>query len=262
MAHIDTDEILQLIVEVAAEVIVPRFKALSDEQVEQKSPGDFVTIADREAEARITERLLARQPGALVVGEEATFADRSRLSSLADAELAFTVDPVDGTANFVKGSPRYAVMVAEVRRGETTRAWIWQPETGRAYVAELGAGLYCNGGRVSRGPAQAPPRGMTSKRSWRQFDARGELDPILHTNFCAGFDYAQLVTGEVDFFTYLNPWPWDHLPGSLMLREVGGVALDAGGEPYGPATGLPNSLVTAASEDLARRLVGYLRHTD
>lgn len=69
---------------------------------------------------------------------------------------------------------------------------------------------------------------MTSKRSWRHFDAQGELDPVLHTNFCAGFDYAQLVTGEVDFFTYLNPWPWDHLPGSSMLREVGGDALDAG----------------------------------
>ena len=103
---------------------------------------------------------------------------------------------------------------------------------------------------------------MTSKRSWHHFDAQGELDPVLHTNFCAGFDYAQLVTGEVDFFTYLNPWPWDHLPGSLMLREVGGVALDARGRPYGPATGLPNSLVTAASEDLARQLVGYLRPAD
>ena len=71
MAHMDTDEILQLIIEVAAEIIVPRFKALGDDQIEQKSPGDFVTVADREAEVRITERLLARQPGALVVGEEA-----------------------------------------------------------------------------------------------------------------------------------------------------------------------------------------------
>lgn len=77
MADMDTDEILQLIIEVAAEIIVPRFKALGDDQIEQKSPGDFVTVADREAEVRITERLLARQPGALVVGEEATFAERS-----------------------------------------------------------------------------------------------------------------------------------------------------------------------------------------
>lgn len=259
MNQMPTEEVLQLITDVAAEVITPRFRQLGDDHVDQKAPGDFVTIADREAEELITAGLLARHPDALIVGEEASFANPKLLGGLADAELAYTVDPIDGTTNFVKGSPRYAVMVAEVRRGETTRAWIWQPETGRAFVAERGGGLYCNGEPVRRGPAHNPPRGMTTRRSWRHFDTRGRLQPTLHTNYCAGFDYSQLFAGEVDYFTYRNPWPWDHLPGSLMLREIGGQALDNRGRSYGAHVGRPNSLVIAVSDELAQQVVGYYR---
>ena len=56
------------------------------------------------------------------------------------ADHAFTVDPVDGTKNFVNGSKDHAVMVAEVRGGEVVRGWIWQPQHETAYVAERGAG--------------------------------------------------------------------------------------------------------------------------
>ena len=138
---VDThDDILELMVEVADRVIRPRFRALSGNDIDEKSPRDYVTVADRESEKLLTAALLARNPGCLVVGEEASYADPSIREGLGVADLAYTVDPVDGTGNFVKGSPDYAVMIAEIRRSEVTRSWIWQPEAGRAYVAERGAG--------------------------------------------------------------------------------------------------------------------------
>ena len=79
------------------------------------------------------------------------------------ADHAFTVDPVDGTKNFVKGSPDHAVMVAEVRGGESVRAWIWQPQHERAYVAERGAGAWRNGERLSRARAGRRP-GRVARR--------------------------------------------------------------------------------------------------
>ena len=62
---------LALLQDVAAEVIDPRFRDLADEEIAEKNPGDLVTIADREAEVRITEALTRAYPDAVVLGEEA-----------------------------------------------------------------------------------------------------------------------------------------------------------------------------------------------
>lgn len=88
-------------------------------------------------------------------------------------------------------------MVAEVRRGETTRAWIWQPETGHAYVAEFGAGLYCSGERVGRG------RGINARMTSSLAD---RWSPKANPGVAAPLPtklrlHAQLGDGEVDFFT-------------------------------------------------------------
>ena len=161
---VDThDDILELMVEVADRVIRPRFRALSGNDIDEKSPGDYVTVADRESEKLLTAALLARNPGCLVVGEEASYADPSIREGLGVADLAYTVDPVDGTGNFVKGSPDYAVMIAEIRRSEVTRSWIWQPEAGRAYVAERGAGVTCNGEPMTRVEALTRPPSVICK---------------------------------------------------------------------------------------------------
>src|SRR5690242_12306642 len=99
-----TDAVLRLLQEVAEQVVNPRFRSLQDGDVSHKShPGDLVTIADREAEVLITEALTQAYPDALVLGEEASAADPSVLERFRAAEHAFTVDPVDGTRNFVRG---------------------------------------------------------------------------------------------------------------------------------------------------------------
>ena len=190
---------LTLLQDVAAEVINPRFRALADEQVSEKNPGDLVTVADHESEALITEALRAAYPDALILGEEAMAADPSLLDRYAAAEHAFTVDPVDGTKNFVHGSPDHAVMVGEVLRGEIVRGWIWQPQHETAYVAERGSGAWLDGVRLVPGPRRRRVTGT-----------------------CCGIDYPRLATGEAGWAAYLKQKPWDHLPGGLLLREAGG----------------------------------------
>ena len=66
---LDTQQILTLLQEVAAEVITPRFRALADDEIGSKShPGDLVTVADREAEVIITRELRTAYPDAVVLG--------------------------------------------------------------------------------------------------------------------------------------------------------------------------------------------------
>jgi fructose-1,6-bisphosphatase/inositol monophosphatase family enzyme len=257
---VDTDEVLDLLRDVAEEVINPRFRSLDDDQIAEKNPGDLVTVADREAEVLITAALRAAYPGAVVLGEEAEATDDTLIKRFDAADHAFTVDPVDGTKNFVKGSRDHAVMASEVRGGEVVRAWIWQPQHQLAYVAERGAGAFRNGERLAHPTPAEQLRGVTSRRRWIG-RALGVLRQLELTWVCCGVDYPKLVEGEADYALYRRAKPWDHAPGSLLLAEAGGFVGTFDGEPYRPQRGLPPGLVAAGDRstyDLVQGLLGDL----
>jgi fructose-1,6-bisphosphatase/inositol monophosphatase family enzyme len=254
---VDTDKVLALLQEVAEEVIDPRFRHLTGNEIAEKNPGDLVTVADREAEVRITAALRSWYPDALVLGEEATGTDVSLFERFYSADHAFTVDPVDGTKNFVKGSPDHAVMASEVRGGEVVRAWIWQPQHRTAYVAERGAGAYRDGERLIRPPAGAEPRGVTSRRRWIG-RAIGTLRALELTWVCCGVDYPKLAEGAADYAIYRKGKPWDHAPGSLLLSEAGAFVGTFDGQPYQPQAGIPRGLVAAADRATYELVQGLL----
>ena len=263
---LDTDAVLDLLKEVAEKVVTPRFRDLSQEQVDEKGPGDLVTVADRESERLLTRFLRDAYPEAVVLGEEAYAARPAVLDEFHAADHAFTVDPVDGTKNFVNGSPDHAVMVAEVRGGESVRAWIWQPQHERAYVAERGAGAWCNGERLTR-PAPPPEpaqwRGVTSRWRWLG-RSLGDLRPLKLSWVCCGVDSPHLVEGDADFLLYgRRAMPWDHAPGSLLLTEAGGYAGTHRGGRYRPGDpleveGRPAGVLAAADRATYEHVVGLL----
>lgn len=251
---LDTAGVLDLMAAVAEEVIRPRWRSLGRGDISEKGPGDVVTIADREAEARLTAELTAAFPDALIVGEEAVSADPDLLVGSHLADHVFYVDPVDGTRQFIQGSPDFAVMIGEIRRGEIVRAWILQPEHGRAYVAEKGGGTHTSDGErlyVDRGDA-SDLRGATSV----PFVLHDEnlAGSINRTGICCGVDYPDLVLGMQDFLLYQRPKPWDHVPGTLLVTEAGGGIATGAGEPYvGQSADLLLSTASADAWPLARR---------
>ena len=227
-----TEWVAQQLQDVAERVILPRFGALAEGEIEEKKPGDLVTVADREAELELVRILSAADPESLVVGEEGVFCEPARLEALPTAERAWVIDPVDGTKNFSRGSPDFAVMLAEVRSGVTVRGWIWQPIHGRMYIAERGAGVTCNGQPVLRARVdRAVPLGAT------YVPLRGEdadRVQVRRSWGSCGIDYPSLIAGEVDFLTYRSMFPWDHLPGGLMVAEFGGRIASEDGVDYRP----------------------------
>ena len=244
---LSTEAVTELMQTVAAEVITPRFRSLREDQIHEKLPGDLVTVADREAEELLTRALLTAYPDALVLGEERFAEMPSLIEDFRSAGHAFTVDPVDGTKNFVNGSVDHAVMIAEVIEGVTTRGWIWQPEHEVAWVAELGGGVRRNGEVVRRAPAGDQPQGATSIWSRRGRHPQG-LPPLIGSWMCCGVDYPHLLEGDADFLLYGHTNPWDHLPGTLMLAEAGGASSHPDGAPY-TARSDGHGLVVAADED-------------
>jgi len=241
---VDTDEVSDLIVDVATRVIMPRFGHLEMDDVHEKRRGDLVTVADREAEATLGAALEARSPGALIVGEENVFAHPDLPAILPSAEQAWVIDPIDGTRNFTRSSPDFGVMVAEVVRGEAVRGWIYQPALGHIYVAEHGAGVRLDGLPLV---APAPGRERLLGATDPGFGRHEAVDVRRPWGACA-LDYPKLCAGEIDFYACGTAHVWDHLPGALMVTELGGRVATELGERYRPGVSGRRVIATMPAE--------------
>lgn len=228
----DGDWVAERIIEVAERVILTRFGRLTDAEVEEKKPGDLVTVADKDAEKELSAILSAADPQALIVGEEGVFLDPRRMEALPYAERAWVIDPVDGTRNFSRGSADFAVMVAQVLGGETVQSWIWQPVHARMYRAERGSGVRCNGAALPARPVVEPNRTLVGA-TYLPLPGEDQAAVRIQRSWgSCGIDYPKLITGEVDFLSYRSMFPWDHLPGGLMVVETGGRLASSEGTDY------------------------------
>jgi fructose-1,6-bisphosphatase/inositol monophosphatase family enzyme len=233
MPSVDPLRIAAILSEVSAEIILPRFNSLADGEVREKHPGDFVTIADVEAEAALVRRLGDLLAGSRVVGEEAASADATVLGHLEGEGPVWIVDPIDGTSNFVKGRKTFAVIVALVMEGRTLQGWIHDPLSGTTTTAERGAGVWRDGTRLHidcKGPLSSMS-GSVGYRYGRQ------LADAVHRLVCQGsgaHDYLNLVENRLQFAYFRRLHPWDHAAGVLMHGEAGGYSALLDGQPYRP----------------------------
>ena len=150
---IDVDAVAALVRRVAGQLHLPLFG--QDVAREEKSPGEVVSRVDTEAERLLTDGLAEITPGVAVIGEETATTDPSLLRALHGDRPVWLVDPLDGTGQFLNGSPDHAVMLAMVDRGRTVCAVVHQPQHRRTYTAEIGAGTWRDGVRLRRDPADA-----------------------------------------------------------------------------------------------------------
>ncbi|MFN4088473.1 MAG: inositol monophosphatase family protein [Alphaproteobacteria bacterium] len=229
--------------EVGEAVVLPRFRRLAAGDIEEKGPGDLVTVADRDAERLLTARLPDLRAGSRVVGEEACAARPALLDTVGDGRV-WIVDPVDGTANFAAGREPFAMMVALLESGETVAAWIWEPATGRLCVAETGAGAEIDGRRVLTDPSPPAAQDLRGSVLTRYMPPEvggpierrlGGLAALTPAFYCAGAEYPAVLAGDRHFALFWRTLPWDHAPGTLILTEAGGRAARWDGTPYRPA---------------------------
>ena len=231
-------QVAELMEQVAADIVLPRYQNLAADEISEKSADDFVTIADKESELRLHEGLLALLPQAGVIGEEAAAADPAILER-AGIGLNWIIDPIDGTGNFAAGRPPFGIMVALVDNGAILAGWILDPLSGRLCHAALGGGAYIDGERVTAVESGAPlPIAALAvkymppeKRAAILARADGHFTPVDIPN-CAAEQYPRLVLGQNDIAIFERSLPWDHAPGSLFVNEAGGQLTRRDGSPY------------------------------
>ena len=245
----------------ATSEIMPLFRRLGSTQVRQKTSAfDVVTQADEAAEALITRELLAAFPGAMVIGEEATHSNPALLDAIATAELAFIVDPIDGTKNFASGLPLFGVMAAVTSRGQVLAGVIHDPLRGDfAYaLRDQGAWLeHADGTRVEmRVAAPVPVKqmegivGTTFLPEPLRTQVNSRLSRLAHTTWlrCSAHEYRTIAAGHCHILFYNKLMPWDHAAGWLLHREAGGYCAHFDGTPYLP-THFSGGLIYAPDEE-------------
>ena len=221
----DDQQVIQIMREAATTLITPRFRQLREDEIQEKSPGDLVTIADLEAEKFLEEKLTALVPGSLVVGEEASEDSPEILERLKGDAPVWVLDPLDGTRNFAHGREPFAVIVAYCQGKETLMGWIHDPLTGETVWAAKGQGCWAGDKRLKL-PTSPPFKYMkgslSGSHAQRIKAVKGGPQSIRRLG-CVGRDYMDLALGNIDFARYaFRLKPWDHAAGVLLHTEAGG----------------------------------------
>jgi fructose-1,6-bisphosphatase/inositol monophosphatase family enzyme len=248
------NEVTALMRGVAATAVTPRFRMLAAHEVAEKSPGEIVTIVDREAELLLHDGLEALGIPARIVGEEAAAQQPELLDGIGEG-LVWLIDPLDGTANFAGGQRPFGMMVALIEDGVPLAGWILDPVSGRLCHAERGAGATCDGVAVRTRPtgnarpvAALGTHFMTPERAAHVHALADEAFERVPVPRCAAESYPRLVLGQDDLTLFQRSLPWDHAAGALFLTEAGGFITDWAGKPYRVGTG--SGILAAADERL------------
>lgn len=247
-----------LLTEAAQTCVMPVFGERQANPAE-KSPGEWVTEADKAGEAFLEPALRALIPGSLVVGEEASSADPSVLDQLTSDADVWLIDPLDGTSNFAQGIAPFALMVALIRKGNTIASWILDPISNQLSISEKGAGAWINNTQIKVGK-DSPELDLINGAVLRRFlpqelaehvnAIEGQFANLSMGSKCAGFDYPAIANGSLDFALYWRTLPWDHAPGVLFLQEAGGHASRFDGSEYRVADHARSGLLVARNKEI------------
>lgn len=191
-----------------------------------------VTRADREAEEVVVEILGRAFPRYGFLGEE--------LGERGPREVRWIVDPIDGTRNFVRGIPVWAVLVALEERDVVTAGVIYCPTDGRLYTARKGHGAFLDGERLRVSPQAALDAATLAHASLgllrRSPYWEGFVRLVDATDRQRGFGdfmcYTLVAEGKVDLALEAPDLkPWDLAPVKLLVEEAGGRFTDFEGVP-------------------------------
>jgi myo-inositol-1(or 4)-monophosphatase len=210
-------------------------------EVREKAPKDFVTEVDLLCEDLMVDAIRERYPEDAILSEE-------RGGSVSEDGRTWLLDPVDGTANFMKANPMFCACVSVVEGGNVTHAAVAAPRIGDLYHASAGGGSYRETGgeeipmRVSdtKKLEYAVAGADLSLRSGKPRDAG--VEKVLSGSWqlralgSAGIRGAWLAAGYLDISVGTRNTVWDYAPTVLLVSEAGGRATDLSGEVWSLAS--------------------------
>ncbi|GAA4896710.1 inositol-1-monophosphatase [Ferrimonas pelagia] len=215
----------------AGTVITRAFEDLDKVEVEQKGLNDFVTNVDRDAEAAIIATIRKSYPQHTIISEECGTQTGEH------DEFRWIIDPLDGTTNFMKGIPHFAVSVALQINGKIEHGVVYDPIRNELFSASRGAGVQLDSRRLRVGKHR-DIKGTLLATGF-PFKQRQHTEAYLaifndlftdvadmRRNGSAALDLAYVAAGRIDGYWEIGLKPWDFAAGELLVREAGGLVSD------------------------------------
>lgn len=214
------------------------FQRLDELEITAKSRNDLVSNADRAVERLLREAITTQFPDDGILGEE--YGHEPGVSG-----ITWVIDPIDGTANFVRGRPHWCVSIAcveiasvEIASVEASRiiaGCIYDPVHDELYVAGHDTPSTRNGKPIhvtdvdeidlaTIGIGLKPSKGDTS--GLIMLTAMVEAGTRLYRNSSGALSLAYVADGRLDAYIEQHMHAWDFMAGVLIVRQAGGVLRD------------------------------------
>jgi len=201
----------------------------------RKQPGDLASEIDHEAEQLILDVVRRACPGHAFLGEEL---GRHAAAAVVQAGAGdgepplWVVDPLDGTANYLRGYPQYAVSIALVVDGAPVLGVIFDPCRNEFFAAIRGRGARLNGAALQCADRARPIDALAATvfpkpTSPRMASYLGEFGRVLRgfggvrRSGSMALELAYLAAGRIDAFWEHDMGAWDAAAGIVLLQEAG-----------------------------------------
>jgi myo-inositol-1(or 4)-monophosphatase len=221
-----------------------------------KGDRDYATDVDVRIEEAMRAALDGVLPGVSFLGEEE--------GDDGAGSAKWVLDPIDGTINFMKGSPLCSISLALLRDGQPVFGIVDLPLLGERYVARSGVGAFLNGDRIFVTEVPALRDAMVALTDFA-VGVPAKAENEIHLRLLArlqreslrvrvhgseALDLAWLAAGRLNASVMLSNIPWDVSAGVLLVREAGGEVLDYDGSSHG----LDSRFTIASTPSLAEPL--------
>ena len=201
--------------------------------IEQKSLHDYVSEIDRDTESVISEVILKQYPDHQIVGEE--------YGEVGEAgDIQWIIDPLDGTTNFLRGIPHYAVSIGIRVKHRLEHAVVFDPAKNDLFYASFGQGAFLNDEPISVSAIESVRGGLYSTGVPFSGDNLAQINSFTNTMTglldietsgirrlgAAALDLAYVAAGRYDGFWEAKLKIWDIAAGVLLVQEAGGLVSD------------------------------------
>ncbi|MDP2717270.1 MAG: inositol monophosphatase [Candidatus Micrarchaeota archaeon] len=202
-----------------------------NQRIGRKQSGEEVTETDRAAENTIRKSIARQFPDHGFWGEET--------GRTPGHEYTWIVDPIDGTTNFVRGIPHFAVSIALAKKGKSVLGVVLNPASGETFWAESG-GAFLNGKKIRVRPQNAleaaameitmrSPEGFAQNRKW--------MNRLLHPRMSlksfgsAALSACYVAAGRLDASFDIRANAYDIAAGAHIAEQAGARVTQANGKP-------------------------------
>jgi myo-inositol-1(or 4)-monophosphatase len=190
-----------------------------------KGEHDIVTHADYQSEALIMKELQTAYPEYSIITEESP-------NIKGKTEYCWYIDPLDGTNNFITGSPYFVVSIGLAFQDEILLGVVYNPISDELFYAEKGKGAYLNGEKISVSGRENISGSLLALAYAPEEKEIKEGIALLEKlvlqcrrvviNFAPAFDLCNIARGRIDGLIDNGSTPEDHAAASIILTEAGG----------------------------------------